>query len=217
MNVKYLYADQLSAFPTLAKTMFADRAIQFRERLGWDVTVDANGYERDEYDAMNPMYVIAEDDDGTHLCSMRIMPTIGSTMVNDHFRDLTGGVSIESPLIWECTRFCLSPKVKRDARRVAGAVMLAGCRLGLEFGLENAVGVFDARMVRVYSGIGWVPTVIGCRGEGREKICAGLWGFTDEIEAKIAEKSGLDRDLATAWFGAAFGKIGTAMPLTVAA
>lgn len=210
--IKFLYADQLLSHKTLAEGMFADRARQFKDRLGWDVTVDANGFERDAYDAHNPMYVIYEGRDGQHRGSMRIMPTLGATMVNDHFRDLTGGVSVESPLIWECTRFCLAPDAGAEARRIAGSVMLAGCRLGIEFGLEHSVGVFDARMERVYRGIGWAPTVIGSRGTGKEKICAGLWAFSPAIEAEIAEKAGIDQALGKTWFNLAFGpKTGTAV------
>ena len=64
--IKYIYADALDAFPTLKETMFKDRAEQFKSRLGWEVNVDENGYEIDEYDAMNPLYVIFEMPDGSH-------------------------------------------------------------------------------------------------------------------------------------------------------
>mgnify|MGYP001797780868 CR=1 FL=1 len=97
MHVTFLYADQLLNQPDLEKGMFADRAAQFHDRLGWDVTVDANGFERDEYDTHNPMYVICHDADGRHRASMRIMPTLGATMVNDHFTDLSDGGAIQPP------------------------------------------------------------------------------------------------------------------------
>jgi hypothetical protein len=106
--LRYIHADTLPAHPALARSMFRDRARQFRDRLGWAVTVDAAGEERDAYDALNPLYVIWQDAGGRHAGSMRFLPTTGQTMVNDHFRHLTGGVRIESPLIWECSRFCLA-------------------------------------------------------------------------------------------------------------
>ena len=58
--LRYLYADQLNQFPRLKDEMFTHRADQFRTRLGWDVSVDARGHERDEYDDLNPLYVIWE-------------------------------------------------------------------------------------------------------------------------------------------------------------
>ncbi|MEO8531083.1 MAG: acyl-homoserine-lactone synthase, partial [Deltaproteobacteria bacterium] len=101
--LRYLYADQLAAEPLLADTMFKDRARQFRNRLNWNVTVNDQGWEQDNYDALNPLYVIWQNPDGTHGGSLRFLPTTGRTMVNEHFSDLADGAKIESPLIWECT------------------------------------------------------------------------------------------------------------------
>ena len=46
--------------------MFRDRASQFKTRLKWQVDVDENGFERDEYDALNPLYLILENNLGRH-------------------------------------------------------------------------------------------------------------------------------------------------------
>ena len=62
--LRYVYAHDLARFPRLADTMFRDRAEQFHARLGWEVTVDARGWERDDYDALDPLYVIWEAPDG---------------------------------------------------------------------------------------------------------------------------------------------------------
>ena len=56
--LSYIYANDLARFPVLQSEMFRDRADQFKRRLNWDVSVDENGLETDEYDAMNPLYVI---------------------------------------------------------------------------------------------------------------------------------------------------------------
>jgi len=90
--LRYVYADELHKFPKLAETMFRDRADQFQTRLGWEVSVDGNGYETDQYDALNPLYVIWEMPDGTHGGSMRFLPTTGRTMINEHFTDVMGGI-----------------------------------------------------------------------------------------------------------------------------
>jgi hypothetical protein len=39
------------------------------------------------------------------------------------------------------------------------------------------VGVFDARMVRIYRAIGWRPRSSAADGTGREAISVGLWHF----------------------------------------
>lgn len=204
--LRYVYADQLSQHPKLAASMFKDRADQFKTRLGWDVSVDETGSERDEYDAMNPLYVIWELPDGTHGGSMRFLPTTERTMVNDHFTHLIGGGTITSPLIWECTRFCLN----RDAPgRVAAALMLGGGEIMNGFGVRHFVGVFDARMVRIYRMIGSSPEVLGTDGKGRDAISVGLWEFAPEAQAKVAARAGVSLELSRLWFDRAFGREAT--------
>jgi acyl homoserine lactone synthase len=210
--LRYIYANDLHNFPKLARTMFEDRADQFKTRLGWDVDVDAKGQERDQYDRLNPLYVIWENADGSHGGSMRFLPTTGPVMVNDVFSHLTGGAVISSPLIWECTRFCLS----RDAgSNVAAALMLAGGEVMTGFGIRHFVGVFDARMVRIYRIIGSSPEVLGSDGEGRDRISVGLWEFTPEAKAQIARRSGISPELSRLWFDRAFGpSVGRQMALS---
>jgi acyl homoserine lactone synthase len=200
--IRYLYADDLHRFPRLASTMFRDRATQFHDRQGWDVSVDEWGEERDEYDELNPLYVIWERDDGTHGGSMRFLPTTGRTMVNEHFTSLLGGGSVESPEIWECTRFCLAPGA---GPHVSAALMLAGGEIMSGFGVKHFVGVFDARMVRIYRLIGAAPEILGTEGSGRQAISVGLWHFSDRLRMKVALAAQISPELARSWFDRAFG------------
>ena len=200
--LRYIYADQMALYPKLRDTMFRDRADQFKTRLGWDVTVNEKGEESDQYDELNPLYVIWQRSDGSHGGSMRFLPTVGRCMVNEHFLDITQGVRIESPLIWECTRFCLS---RGSDPAVAAALMLAGGEILDRFGLRHFVGVFDARMVRIYRRIGASPTVLGTSGEGRDAISVGLWEFNPEAKARVARQAGLSPELSAMWFDQAFG------------
>ncbi len=200
--LRYLYADELRKFPDLAKGMFRDRADQFKTRLGWDVKVNENGEERDQYDDLNPLYVIWEEADGSHGGSMRILPTTGPVMVNDVFGHLTGGSPICSPLIWEVTRFCLS---RAASAHTAGAIMLSGGEVMEGFGLTHIAGVFDARMIRIYRMIGSSPEVLGSQGTGRDQISVGLWPYSAEDCNRVASRAGIPRELSRLWFKTAFG------------
>lgn len=201
--IRYLYADQLISYPKLANSMFRDRANQFRDRLKWDVQVDENGFETDQYDDLNPLYVIWETAEGLHGGSMRFLPTVGRCMVNEHFLDLAESLPIQSPVIWECTRFCLSQKAQPN---VAAALMLAGGEIMQNFGVRHFIGVFDARMVRIYRMIGASPDVLGSVGEGRDAISVGLWEFTPEAQAKVASSAGIAPAQSRHWFDHAFGQ-----------
>ena len=201
--LRYVYGRDLHKFPLLRDTMFRDRAEQFLNRLGWAVSVNDAGEERDEYDAINPLYVIWELPDGSHGGSMRFLPTSGQTMVNDHFRHLTDGVTIESPFIWECTRFCLSPKADR---KVSAALVLGAGEIMKNFTLSHFIGVFDPRMERIYRLLGVNPDVIGTDGEGKDAIGVGLWEMQDDAWPRTLARVGVDAQTSQAWFDAAFNK-----------
>ena len=199
--LRYVYGNDLHQFPLLRDTMFRDRADQFKTRLGWEVRVNEAGEERDEYDAMNPLYVIWQNADGTHGGSMRFLPTVGRTMVNDHFSHLTDGVHIESPLIWECTRFCLAPRAERQ---VSSGLVLGAGEVMANFHLEHFVGVFDNRMERIYRLMGLEPDVIGTVGNGRDKIGVGLWEMQDSAWPRTLERVGVSRQTSLGWFRKSF-------------
>lgn len=199
--IRFVYADELRRFPLLAQGMFKDRAEQFKTRLDWDVTIDGDGRERDQYDALNPLYMIWEEPNGTHGGSLRLMPTTGRTMTAEHFVHLTHGVRICSPLIWECTRFCLSP---RASSRIAAALLAAGVELGLRLGLEQAIGVIYTRTLGIYHRIGHRPDVIGTDGGGRDSISICVWNLSEEARDSICARSGLSPAAVAQWFEDSF-------------
>lgn len=199
--LRYIYGHDLHKFPKLQATMFEHRAQQFRDRLNWDVTVDEHGWERDEYDDLDPLYVIWERADGTHGGSMRFLPTTGRTMVNDHFLHLTDGVRIQSGLIWECTRFCLAPDADR---RVTAALVLGAGEVMQNFCLKHFVGVFDLRMERIYSLLGVKPEVIGRKGEGEAEIGVGLWEFMEEARPRVQGRAKVTQEQSRQWFKLSF-------------
>lgn len=207
--IRFVYADRLNEFPLLAETMFRDRAEQFKKRLCWDVAVDEAGHERDQYDILNPIYIIWENADGTHGGSLRIMPTLGRTMTAEHFAHLTDGVRIQSPLIWECTRFCLSPGAPS---RVAAALLAAGIELGLRFGLSQALGVIYTKTLAIYDRIGHRPEVIGTDDGGRDSISVCIWDVTEEGRDAICRRAGFEPGEVAGWFKASFHAAPAASP-----
>lgn len=199
--LRYIYGKDLGTIPLLRRTMFLDRTHQFKTRLNWDVTVNAAGEEQDEYDALNPLYAIWENPDGTHGGSMRFLPTIGPNMVQDHFSHLTQGVRIESPLIWECTRFCLAPGAERH---VSALLVLAAGEIMKNFHLSHFIGVFDPRMERIYNLFHLNPDVIGRSGNGPDRIGVGLWEMQPSAWDIVLRKAGTNRETSQRWFDASF-------------
>ncbi len=183
------YGDDLPKHPDLGDQMLRDRGRQFKDALGWDLITDELGRERDEYDYMNPLYTIVTDDDGQHIASSRVMPTTGPNMTGDHFSNLTDGVAVSSPKIWETTRFFVAQKAQR---RAASALMWAGSQMALNSGVEFYLSVTGAHLLRVFTVCGWRPEVIGRSGTGDNEICACLWEVTPEVSARLARLAGID-------------------------
>ena len=189
-----VYGDDLFDFPTLADEMYQDRRVQFHDELGWDLDIDAKGREIDQYDLMNPLYLILKDENGHHLGSCRALPTTGPTMISDHFSNLTDGVQIESSLIWEVTRVFVAANGKR-AIKDAAALLWGGCQVGLRSGVEFFVSVTPKHMTRVFAACGWPVEIIG--EEVTEKdghLCACLWEVSQSVSDKLAVRAGINPD-----------------------
>lgn len=200
--LRYIYGRDLAQEPKLKASMHLDRADQFKRWLGWEVSVDARGWEADEYDRDDTLYVIWVMLDGTHGGSMRFIPTSGQTMVNDHFGNLLGGRVINDPKIWECTRYCLQTGVPS---RVAAALMLAGGELMRAYDLAHLLGVFDARMIRIYRMIGASPKVLGSSGNGCDQISVGLWAYRPMDRISVLRRAGLSSEVSEHWFQRSMG------------
>ncbi|MEL7465757.1 MAG: acyl-homoserine-lactone synthase [Pseudomonadota bacterium] len=186
MRFTLVYREDLDDFRPLADQMFSDRRRQFIERLGWSLDADTKGRELDAYDAENPLYLIATDEEGNHLGSTRLMPTTAPTMINEVFTDLLGGVAITSATTWECTRFVVSASANR---RVAPAIMWAGCALALRSGVDRYVSVTGTNLIRVFKASGWEPEIMG-RSESEEgEICACLWEVSEEQCEKLRRRA----------------------------
>ena len=201
--LRYIYGRELQYDAKLRATMHKDRADQFQRRLGWDVTIDNRGWEIDEYDTDDTLYVIWVMPDGTHGGSMRFLPMSGRTMVTDHFPTLLGEHKVNSPVIWECTRYCLRDGVPS---RVAAALMLGGGELMRAYGLTHLLGVFDARMIRIYRMIGSSPEVLGSSGTGRDQISVGLWQYRPIDRVSVLRRAGVSSDMSEHWFQRSMGR-----------
>lgn len=169
----------------LLDNMFSLRAKVFAEKLGWDVKT-ADGRERDRYDDFNPLYLLYTDPcRETVIGSLRLMPTMGPTLLHDVFAEtIPEGAHFSSPNIWECTRFCVDEDrvTGEEATRISGLLMLAVCELGLKSGIDMVVANFDPVMIRMYRRIGCEVDVLGRSDTlGHRPVCLGAFELSPEV------------------------------------
>lgn len=193
----FLTGNQLNTLPRLQHSMFRDRAEQFSIRHGWNVEIDSEGLERDEYDNHDTVYIIEEDKDGTHLGSLRFLPTTGRTMLKDYFENHFPDAALSRTDVWECTRFCLGRKADR---RTAAKLLAAGGKLMVENELSGFVGIFDPLMERRYRMIGSSPIVLGRSIYDNQAIGAGLWMFDKTQYEALLAKSRTSIEEMELWF-----------------
>jgi len=170
-------------FPREVDAMFKARALVFRDRLGWNVTVK-EGREIDRYDKFNPLYLLCIDDtSGAIRGSLRLLHTTGPNLLRDQFSAFFDQpLVIESQKIWECTRFCVHPEsggqdiTATGAMRTTWEMMLGICEVGLMAGLTHIQGVYNQYMIRVYRKTRWTPRPIASTARfGSVTVYVGLW------------------------------------------
>ncbi len=187
-NERFLHNDILDQ-------MFQLRARVFKDRLNWDVTV-MNGREVDSFDDCDALYLTSiNEQTGKLQGSLRLLPTTGPNMLRDVFGALlSGGEVVQSPLIWESSRFCIDPDLAAQPGRlnsVTTELFCAVVEVGLFAGLETVVSVYDARMVRIFRRANWPAEPIGVPVQFGEVLThAGFFEITPEARHRLGVAGG---------------------------
>lgn len=190
-------------YSRLLDEMFQLRARVFGERLGWDVEI-RNGREIDQYDALDPAYVIGVNEENRVVSCVRALQTTGPHMLSDVFSAiLDGEPPLRSPTLWESTRFCVDTDVL-DRGNSRHSVSYATCELmaaSLEYardsGISDIVTVIDPIMNRVLKRSDCAP--YGYVGKttpmGKVSAMAALLDCTEERIDRIRRFAGIEGDV----------------------
>lgn len=183
--------------------MYALRARVFGQRLGWNVEI-TDGKEIDQFDALDPAYVIGLNDDGRVVSCVRALQTTGPHMLSDVFSDiLDGEPPLRSATLWESTRFCVDTDILERGKS-RNSVSYATCELmaaSLEYardsGITDIVTVIDPVMNRVLRRSDCAPYdyVGSTKPMGKVSAMAALLDCTDERIDRIRKFAGLEGDL----------------------
>lgn len=141
--------------------MYRLRHEVFRERLGWEVT-GAHGLEQDEYDALQPVYLVSRGPQREVTGCLRLLPTTGPYMLRDTFPQLLADEEApEHPRIWDISRMAVArPEPTTGRARVNDATvdLVAGVIThGMEHGIDRYVAVVSVAFERVLHRVG-LPT-----------------------------------------------------------
>lgn len=144
---------------SVMKDMFQLRHEVFEQRLGWSVK-SYNGLEIDEYDALEPVYMAANNSEKKLQGCWRMLPTNGPYMMRDIFSELGAGEAIPNDEnTWEISRWA-SIACNSDPRAQAHAneTTIGLIRTAYDFAIENNINhyivVTSVAMERLVKRIG---------------------------------------------------------------
>jgi N-acyl-L-homoserine lactone synthetase len=169
----------------------------FKLRMAWDVQTTAD-MEMDDFDALHPIYLTQVSENGLVQGSVRLLPTLGPTMLRDTFSVLLEGYSAPStPLVWESSRFAIdiaadAPKGDHGITRAAYELFAGMVEFGLSRRLTDIVTVTDVRMERILRRAGWSLRRIGNPATiGNTVAVAGYLAISSEILTSLRKAGGL--------------------------
>ncbi|MGR9244047.1 acyl-homoserine-lactone synthase (plasmid) [Rhizobium leguminosarum] len=148
------------------RQMHSLRAAVFGERLEWDVSITDAG-ERDEYDDLDPTYILAVTDSRKVVACARLLPALGPTMLEQTFPQLlaTGSLNASANIV-ESSRFCVDTTlaVGRGGGQLhlATLTMFAGIiEWSMANGYDEIVTATDLRFERILNRAGWPMKRLG--------------------------------------------------------
>jgi acyl homoserine lactone synthase len=166
MQVLTISPDRYVEHQNLLKQMYRLRADVFGGRLEWDVTV-MDGGERDQYDELNPTYILATSGGNKVVGCARLLPAVGPTMLELTFPQLLrdGSLNANSAMI-ESSRFCVDTTL--PAGRGGGQLHLATLTMfagiiewSMANGYDRIVTATDLRFERILNRAGWPMARLG--------------------------------------------------------
>ncbi|MGY0572521.1 acyl-homoserine-lactone synthase [Bradyrhizobium sp. RDM12] len=169
----------------------------FKLRMAWDVQTSGD-MEIDDFDALHPAYLTQLCDNGQVQGSVRLLPTLGPTMLCDTFPALLEGrLAPSTPLVWESSRFAIdvaadAPKGDHGITRAAYELFAGMVEFGLSRQLTDIVTVTDVRMERILRRAGWPLRRIGNPSAiGNTLAVAGYLEISRDILASLRKAGGL--------------------------
>lgn len=181
--------------------MFQTRKRVFFDALGWDVSIKGDR-EVDAYDALDPVYLVwCDRERSRHYGSIRLMPTMGPTLLHDVFgRTFPDAAAVRAPGIWEGTRMCLDENALRNdypdmpAGRAFSLLFVALCEFCLSHNIHTMVSNYEPHFKRIYARAGARVHELGrADGFGRFPVCCGAFEVSPDVLAVMRARLGLSK------------------------
>ncbi|CAK7261814.1 MULTISPECIES: acyl-homoserine-lactone synthase TraI [unclassified Shinella] len=165
MQILSVSADHYASNHNYLNQMHRLRAAVFGDRLEWDVTITDQG-ERDQYDDLQPTYILAISADQKVVGCARLLPASGPTMLEQIFPQLLerGSLDPHAAMV-ESSRFCVDTSLQAGrggSLHQATLTMFAGIiEWSMANGYSEIVTATDLRFERILKRAGWPMSRLG--------------------------------------------------------
>lgn len=139
----------------------------FKDQMGWDVCIDENELEVDEFDLPEAIYLLALDANRNVVGNMRLLPSNGPTMVRDIWPQFMEHITMPSdPLIWEISRFAVDTSEGKTARglaqvnKITQRLFCGLIELCLLCGVKKVVALYDVKIAQIHHWLDCEPEVV---------------------------------------------------------
>lgn len=144
------------------ETMFEDRKRLFVDLLGWDLDVRDDRWEVDAFDGAHAVYLIALDQAGDHIGSLRLLPTEQPHILSTLFPELCSEGVPTGSRIFEITRLCLPVRHGAAERlRIRNSLISAMVDHALGAGITRLTGVVETGFLKQILHMGWRARALG--------------------------------------------------------
>lgn len=185
----------------LLRDMHRFRARVFCDMLKWQVLVNDEGLEVDQFDLPDAIYLLALDEDRRVIGTWRLLSTSGPTMIRDVWPHYLETLPMPaSPDVWEVSRFAVSPICQRadeivsQSRRAIGEMFCALTEFCLSAGIRQVYTLYDERIARIIQRIDCQPSRISHLSpiDGRLSRI-GVFDTDQDMLARLRKATGIHR------------------------
>lgn len=196
--IRLISGSQRTQFPREIAQMHEIRKRTFHDRLNWQVRT-LRSWEIDEFDALDPLYLISIGPNDNVRGALRLLPTTGPNMLADVFPELLpDGMRIESATVWESSRFSVDQEAAAERsenllNRTTGELLIGIVEVGLIAGLTEVVSVYDAMFARILKRANCPAELIGKPARiGKVMGYAALFEISERMLENLRKASGIN-------------------------
>ncbi len=178
----------------------------FRDRMGWEVRINPEGLEVDQFDLPDTVYLLALDDARRVIGSWRLLPATGPTMIRDVWPQFLGSIELpRDPHVWEASRFAVdSPEgaSEKSLAQVSRAVQELFCgltELCLLCRIREVFTLYDMRIARLLKRLDCHPRMVSKRLRiGDNLVEVGVFATDQSMLCRLRAASGIRVPLVNA-------------------